>query len=148
MRDGERGDDAGHVPECAAEALRRQPRPVAAQQHCRQQKREQEQDVIEAQPDVPHAFVHVCSELLPAGAGAQLVGARPRAEDHAVAAIVLDVLQKPPMRRIDVEEQTIVDGKDGIRRGARSAESQHRIRSIAVLVDQHVAGIELAPRAA
>jgi hypothetical protein len=68
VRHGERGDDAQHVPEGRPKRIHRLPaasaRPAtAADAHRRQQQRQQEQDVVEADPDVPHAFAQVVHEL-------------------------------------------------------------------------------------
>ena len=63
MRHGERGDDFQDVPECRLETLDGAPVPVRDDQHGGQQQREQEQDVVEADPDMPDALAAVVEEL-------------------------------------------------------------------------------------
>src|SRR5437667_8324 len=98
-----------YVPERGAEALRGLPGATVAQEHRGQQQREQKKNVIEAEPDVPDALVRVGSELLPGGPCAQRLSAGFGAEDRAVNPPILDVLQQSPMRRVDIEQEAIVD---------------------------------------
>src|SRR4030095_6162636 len=105
MRNGERGHDFRDIPERAAKTLRRAPRAAMAKQHGGQQQRQQEQDVVETEPDVPDAFVYVGCELLPPRSGAERLAARIGAEDRAVRAPLLEVLQQSAMRGIDIEQQ-------------------------------------------
>src|ERR1043166_9602959 len=147
MRDGERGHDSRDVPERGAEALRGTPLAVATPEDRRQKQREQEQDVIEAEPDVPDALVHVGGELLPGGPVAERLRPRGCGKDNAVIASAFDVLKQSAMRRVDVEEQPIVDREQTLRLWTLGVERKHRVASVAMLVEEQVAGVERARRA-
>ena len=67
--------------------------------------------MIEAHPDVQHAFLEIVGELLALGQLGQreLLRRRIGAEDAGAGCALRGQVQQPAMLRIDVEEQPIVD---------------------------------------
>ena len=63
MRHGEGGDHPKHLDQRRMEAGHAAPAPRFVHQHGGQQQRKQEQDVVEADPDMPDAFDEVLAEL-------------------------------------------------------------------------------------
>jgi hypothetical protein len=94
--------------------------------------------VVEAEGDVPHAVGDVIGELAPA-AGALRRDPLPRrggAEDRRACGAALLQAKQTAMLRVDVEEQPVGDVERARGGGADCFETQHRVRAIAVFVDE------------
>ena len=78
--------------------------------------------MIEAEPDVPDALVHIRRELLPSGAFAQRLNAGLGAENRAASAPILDVLQQAPVCRVDIEQKSVFNRERRTRLGLPSAQ--------------------------
>jgi hypothetical protein len=140
VRHGEGGDDAQHVPEgpartgatgCHAGGVR-----TAARPHRRQQQRQQEQDVVEADPDVPDTVAQVVHELrdqrlasastkacwAPAGPGWRCACARRRQVEQAA------------VLRVQIGKQGVADS--AVRGAGRAGQlqGQHAVGAVGVLV--------------
>ena len=105
--------------------------------------------MVEPRPDVPHALFAVVDELLPLRqlGELELLLALVDAEDAGARLALVFEAQQAAMLRIEVEEQAVVDD-ERLRRGrARRGEAQHRIRAVAVVVDQLFAGLRGTGRA-
>ena len=134
MRHRERGHDLQHVEEGGAKPFHAAPLPAVATQHGGQQQREQEQDVIEPNPDVPDALADERPPLRPAVRGhAQREGVLHMrvVEGHRLRARVVFQAQQPVHVRVDVEEHAGVDLNHRGRRGQRlGGEEQPRVFAI------------------
>src|SRR5207248_5378900 len=104
MRERERGDDLRDIDERRAERAGGSPCALTQDEHGGQQQRNEEQDVIESEPDVPDALVHVGHELSERtrGVAADYASFPRGAEDDAAALSVLDKTEQAAVLRIDV----------------------------------------------
>ena len=110
--------------------------------------------VIEADPDVPHAFAGVVDELLQAAGffERELLPARFGAEDCRAHLPTRFQLQKPPVLRVDVGKQPVAEGQLlgallWIQLRAGQGQLHHGISAVAVSVDQLIRHAEGAVHA-
>ena len=119
----------------------RNPASVAPHQHRRQQQRDQEQQVVVADPDVMHAVGDELQELAPArgiGEIEILHGLRGRQHGRAHGAVDAEI-EQAAVAGIDVEQKAIADFDSMRGRRAKRREVQHRIAAIAVRVGEDIA---------
>ena len=134
MSQGECGDNFQHVDKRGAEAFHAAPRRALAPQHGGQQQGEQEQDVVEPNPDVPDALADEGPPLRPAVRGhAQGEGVFDVrvVEGHRLGARVMLQAQQPMHVRVDGEKHAGVDFNHRRRRGQRfGGEEQPRVFAV------------------
>jgi hypothetical protein len=131
-------DHLEHVPQRRLQPCRRLPGHAVAHQHRGQQQRQQEQDVIEAEPDVPHAVLKVFDELpQPVRRGEnQVLGRRLDSKDRGAHLAAVIELQQAAMLRVEVEQQPVSGFQRSRRMCAARREAQHGVGAIAVTIDQ------------
>jgi hypothetical protein len=145
VREGEGRNDGRDVEQRRAEARDLSPASVLAREHGGQEQREQEEYVVEAEPDVPHALVPVLTERREAAGRADLdVRAFGREHGRLRRAVLLRT-QEPAVRGVEVEEQRVVDSE---RRGrACEREAEDGVGAVAVAVDLQAGRCRHAARA-
>ena len=138
MRDGKRGDDLQHIPKCWLEAPDRLPDILSEHHHRWQQQREQKQDVIEADPDVPYALAGIIKKLCEAARPGQLKGllCSIGTENRRTRPALKLQAQQPFVLGIKVKKQLITDGEAGAGLLAGCLEAQHRVSAIAMTVNE------------
>ena len=128
------------------EALRRHPASGFTQRHRRQQQRQQEQDVIEADPDMPDAFDEVLAELRQARgfAGGKALRRPLRREHRRLRGAIETQAKEAAMQSIEVEQQAIVELQFAHAGRAAPGQPEHRIGAVGMVVDQVVGNLDFA----
>ena len=131
------GDHAGHVQQHRPQAGA----PPAVLLQCRQQQAQQEQQVVDAAPDVPEARVQVVGQPLPGTGGAQAEGLR-RAlggEHRRPQQGAGTQREQALVARVGVEQQVVAD-RQLARRGQAAGLQVELQQQVAVAVGQRGAG--------
>jgi hypothetical protein len=140
VRDREARHDRHDLPQRAPEAWRGMPATLATVQHRGEGKRDQEEDVIEPDPDVPDAEPYECAESAPQRAVRQVQHLRRglRAEDQRDVRLVIERSRAPVV--LD-DHQVAVPVVALEERGERDGQALGRRRSDQVLEQHELAGL-------
>ena len=138
MRQREGGDDLHDVNERRAKRRHRRPARGAPQQHRRQEQGEQKEDVVKADPDVPHALTHIGRELRQAAGGLQREALRAGGglQHGGLRGCASVQLQEPTVQRVELGEERVAKVQRAWRLCAGQAEAQHGVGAVTVLVDE------------
>ena len=104
--------------------------------------------MVDADPDVPHAFPAEGKKLIERGCAAQLESLRRvvGGERRGVRLAPCLEAQQPLVLGVEIEEQTVADFQRLGRAAAFGVEAQHRVGAVAVVVDEMFGGSRRAGR--
>ncbi len=111
MSHGERSDDLEHVPERQGKTRDRLPAFPFEHEDRGQEQRQQEQDMVEADPDVPYPLAAVVEELRQRRDLGELeyLSRALRTEDRGARGDPVLEPQQAPVLRIEVGEEAVAD---------------------------------------
>ena len=138
MRDGKGGNDFQYIKRRCLEAIRRMPFFCNVHKYRGQQQRQQEQDVIDTDPDMPDAVLQVIDEL-PERAGFgqyELLLCAIRAENRSGHFSRAFQLEQALVLRVEIEQHLVVDVDRLDLAAAFGAETQYRVGAVGMIVDQ------------
>jgi hypothetical protein len=143
---GEGGDHPEHLDQRLAEIGNTAPAPCLMHQHRRQQQGEQEQDVVETDPDMPYAFHQILAESAQARCltGCEALRGTLGREHGGLRRTVEVEAQEAAMQGIEIEQQAIVELQVAARGRTGAGEAQHRIGAVGVGVDQMIDNLKFA----
>src|SRR6516164_542956 len=133
-----RRDDADDVDKRLAEGCDALPSSAAEFEHRGQQQGAQEEYVINAGPDVPHAGLKKVEKLAPERDRMrfELPGSVVRAENRGMSAALVLQPKQSPVLRIEIEEKRVFDAQNLWDRWAVDSEPHDLVSTVAVIVDQ------------
>src|SRR5436190_1999380 len=98
-----------HVYECFAKSGHRFPPTLLEPQYRRQQQRQQEQNMVEARPDVPNAVPAKDQKIVGRSIELEAMNRMVAGKDGRLSKTVALDLDEPAIQRLQVEHKTVID---------------------------------------